>query len=242
MRTGGVEPPQREAAGLQPAELTDARRPLATGSQRRSRPLPRRPGLCGAPPFGTSGVTDRIRTGTAGFTTPGARRLHHGHHDDDPALPADRSLGAVRRGAWLRPAPLGDARLSRGRANGSRHARVAGGLLFVNDGDDRTRTGGLSPDKRVLCASELRPRCMARVGFEPTSRAHEAREDSRSSTALCEPIWPAGVEPAISGARSRRGGQAPPRPDVKPPAGLEPAASGLRTRRHLRFDHGGLRA
>jgi hypothetical protein len=25
-------------------------------------------------------------------------------------------------------------------------------------GDDRTRTGGLSPDKRVLCASELRPR------------------------------------------------------------------------------------
>src|SRR5204863_6853727 len=24
-------------------------------------------------------------------------------------------------------------------------------------GDDRTRTGGLSPDKRVLCTSELRP-------------------------------------------------------------------------------------
>jgi hypothetical protein len=26
------------------------------------------------------------------------------------------------------------------------------------DGDDRTRTGGLSPDKRALCAPELRPR------------------------------------------------------------------------------------
>src|SRR5215470_13235383 len=25
-------------------------------------------------------------------------------------------------------------------------------------GDDRTRTGGLSPDKRALCSSELRPR------------------------------------------------------------------------------------
>jgi hypothetical protein len=34
-------------------------------------------------------------------------------------------------------------------------------------GDDRTRTGGLSPDKRALCSSELRPR-VARVGFEPT--------------------------------------------------------------------------
>ena|SRR5436190_17006512 len=33
-----------------------------------------------------------------------------------------------------------------------------------------------------------------------------AREDSRSSTAQ---VWLAGVEPAISGARSRRGGQLP---------------------------------
>jgi hypothetical protein len=28
-------------------------------------------------------------------------------------------------------------------------------------GDDRTRTGGLSPDKRALCSSELRPRSSA---------------------------------------------------------------------------------
>jgi hypothetical protein len=40
----------------------------------------------------------------------------------------------------------------------------------------------------------------------PRSRAHEAREDSRSSTAQ---VWPAGVEPAISGSQSRRGGLLP---------------------------------
>ena len=61
MRTGGVEPPQHEAAGLQPVELTAAQRP-----QERD---------C------LGGVTDRTRTGTARLTTSGARRLHHGHHE-----------------------------------------------------------------------------------------------------------------------------------------------------------------
>jgi hypothetical protein len=117
-------------------------------------------------------------------------------------------------------------------------------------GDDRTRTGGLSPDKRVLCTSELRPRTARRRassrerGWDsnPRSRAHEAREDSLSSTAQ---VWPAGVEPAISGARSRWGGRLPysqAKVRAVPPAGLEPAASGLRARRHRRFDHGGTRA
>jgi hypothetical protein len=50
-------------------------------------------------------------------------------------------------------------------------------------GDDRTRTGGLSPDKRVLCTSELRPRRVRGWDSNPRSRAHEAREDNRSSTA-----------------------------------------------------------
>lgn len=40
-------------------------------------------------------------------------------------------------------------------------------------------------------------------------------------------VWPAGVEPAVSGSRSRRGGRFPPQPDVMchgaPAAGLEPA-------------------
>ena len=53
MRTGGVEPPQREAAGLQPVELADAQRP--------------------------HGVTGRVRTGATTLegsratTTPRAR-------------------------------------------------------------------------------------------------------------------------------------------------------------------------
>ena len=50
-------------------------------------------------------VADRVRTGAAGLTTPGAS---------------------------VTPRP-------------------------PRNGDDRTRTGGLSPDKRVLCSSELRP-------------------------------------------------------------------------------------
>ena len=79
-----------------------------------------------------------------------------------------------------------------------------------HDGDDRTRNGGLSPDKRALWPLSYAPEEVARVGFEPTSRAHEAREESRSSTARrVVQVWPAGVEPAVSGSRSRRGGRLP---------------------------------
>jgi hypothetical protein len=49
MRTGGVEPPQHEAAGLQPVELAVAQRPRG-------------------------GVAERIRTDTARLTTSGASR------------------------------------------------------------------------------------------------------------------------------------------------------------------------
>jgi hypothetical protein len=35
-------------------------------------------------------------------------------------------------------------------------------------GDDRTRTGGLSPDKRLLLPLSYAPVQIARVGFEPT--------------------------------------------------------------------------
>jgi hypothetical protein len=240
VRTDGFEPPQREAARLQRAGLTSAQRPQGR-------------------------VAGRARTGADGAHNPGCFRLHHGHHES---------------------------------------------------GDDRTRTGGLSPDKRALCAlsyapgkeveggigfpqpetetspsdrlrSQLLPigtpasRCLDRhlltgwpwrlVGASctlgpalctalvpslprparrranpqvrgwdsnPRSRAHEARGDSRSPTA--QQVWPAGLEPAVSGSRNRRGGHAPPQPDAAPPAGLEPAASGLRARRHLPFDHGGM--
>lgn len=38
----------------------------------------------------------------------------------------------------------------------------------TTSGDDRTRTGGLSPDKRALWPLSYAPEKMARVGFEPT--------------------------------------------------------------------------
>src|ERR671925_1237354 len=41
VRTGGVEPPQREAAGLQPVELTTAQRPLVLGWPAGFEPTPR---------------------------------------------------------------------------------------------------------------------------------------------------------------------------------------------------------
>ena len=67
---------------------------------------------------------------------------------------------------------------------------------------------------------------------------------ARTAAPLPRKIWSAGIEPAVSGSRSRRGGLLPysQKTFVRvPPAGLEPAASGLRARRHRRFDHGGMR-
>jgi hypothetical protein len=56
VRTGGVEPPQREAAGLQPVELAGAQRPRELGWPNGLEPIP------------------------SGLTTPDAA-LHHGHHE-----------------------------------------------------------------------------------------------------------------------------------------------------------------
>ena len=94
-------------------------------------------------------------------------------------------------------------------------------------GDDRTRTGALSPDKRALSSSELRPRGLlrvARVGFEPTSRAHEAREDNRSSTALragsrATPKSGRQESNLRSPAPEAGGVPAPPRPEDKSSSG-----------------------
>ena len=71
----------------------------------------------------------------------------------------------------------------------------------------------------------------------PRSRAHEAREDSRSSTARRAHalpharIWPAGVEPAVSGSRNRRDGQASPQPGGVDDRGIEPRTAALSERR-----------
>src|SRR5207253_3086891 len=77
----------------------------------------------------------------------------------------------------LRPAELavaqrppemrGDRPGSNRRRRGSQPRMLPSTPRPPRSGDDRTRTGGLSPDKRALCSSELRPR-VARVGFEPT--------------------------------------------------------------------------
>jgi hypothetical protein len=80
-RTGGVEPPQREATGLQPAELAGAQRPQ-------------------------EGWPAGLEPALSGVTAPGASVY----------------------------------------------------TTTTMSGDDRARTGGLSPDKRVLSSSELRPR------------------------------------------------------------------------------------
>jgi hypothetical protein len=55
-------------------------------------------------------------------------------------------------------------------------------------------------------AAELRLHEVRGRDSNPRSRAHEAREDSLSSTAQ---VCPAGFEPALSGSRNRWGGQAP---------------------------------
>ena len=76
------------------------------------------------------------------------------------------------------------------------------------------------------------------MGFEPTSRAHEAREEA-APPPRCVQVWPAGVEPAISGSRNRRGGRLPysqtknPRRDSNPRFRAENPAS-------LPLDHGGV--
>ena len=91
-------------------------------------------------------------------------------------------------------------------------------------------------------SSELRPQGsgaggIRTHGLELMRLARTAAPLPRSVAAT---VWPAGVEPAISGARNRRGGRSPTTRCRVPPAGLEPAASGLRARRHLPFDHGGM--
>jgi hypothetical protein len=118
------------------------------------------------------GVAGRVRTGPCRAHNPGCFRLHHGHHGAGTT-----GSKAGRDGlAVARPVPCL-----------TRHRRVG-------------RTGGLSPEERALCSSELRPRSSA-GGI----RTHdlELMRLARTASPLPRKVWPAGVEPAISGARSR---------------------------------------
>lgn len=195
MRTGGVEPPQREAAGLQPAELTGARASACEGWPTGFEPVPTRLTTSDARHYTTA--TTKRRAGTTGLE-PATSRLTSecssrlSYAPDCAGGIRTRDLELMRLARTAAPPPRGWTEAS-GKAAPSLHRPGLCGFAAVETG----------------------------------------------------PVRPAGVEPAISGTRSRRGGQAPPRPDDRePPAGLEPAASGLRARRHTvrprgREDSGG---
>jgi hypothetical protein len=149
---------------------------------------------------------------------------------DVPAMKCGRvesnHHSARRRGYSPLSSPVLSVRVEQGRPTGfepvprgsrprmlplhhSHHVKVSG--------DDRTRTGGLSPDKRVLSPLSYAPEWRG-WDSNPRSRAHEAREDSRSSTALglagrsrtcglrCpKPAgWPAPPQPGENEATKRR--------------------------------------
>jgi hypothetical protein len=209
MRTGGVEPPQREASRLQRGELAGCSASARGRGGERLQPLswvtrlPRHAtGGTRAPAEAgrrTLGVAGRGRTGTAGFTVPGA--------------------AVTPRPPW--------------------------------SGDDRTRTGAFSPDKRALSPlshAPVEPSCAGGI------RTHglELMRLARTATPLprCVPSFPnlAGRSRTCDLRRPKPvGWPSPLRPVVAaPPAGLEPAASGLRARRHRlsttgawRFSSGG---
>ena len=109
-------------------------------------------------------------------------------------------------------------------------------------GDDRTRTGGLSLDKRVLCTSELRPHEIREE--EPcfdqaTSLVEERRQESNL---LLELMRLAGLQFPTAQSGWLESNQRSPAPEAGgmsvfptarrtagregPPAGLEPALPG----------------
>jgi hypothetical protein len=139
----------------------------------------------------------------------------------------------------------GDRPGSNRRLRGSQPRMLPSTPRPPRSGDDRTRTGGLSPDKRALCSSELRPPSDGAGGI----RTHGLELMRLARTAAPLPRF-ARREGGLAG-RSRTCGFRLPKPagcqlpygqmNVRsvPPAGLEPATSGLRARRHRHFDHGG---
>ena len=156
VRTGGVEPPQHEATGLQPAELTDAQRP-----QR--------------------GVADRARTGASGLTLPDAAATPRPPRSGDDRRrtgdlsPDKRVLSQL---SYVPAAPRPDS--SARRRKGPLTPSCTGRLVRRRAAGSCCRAGGSSPPRVAAdaAASDWR-------GWDsnPRSRAHEAREDSRSSTA-----------------------------------------------------------
>jgi hypothetical protein len=239
MRTDGVEPPQYEAPRLQRGELTS----------------------CSASAWVR--VAGRARTGADGAHNPGCFRLHHGHHEAGTTglEPVASRLTSERSGASeLRPQGRGGTR-DRLPATGDRRCRLRAPEPAVAHRRSCQRVSAPPPPHRLAleaCRSQLHVGALALhrpffrhflgppVGgpiFDSAGgiRTHglELMRLARTAAPLPRKVWLAGVEPALSGSRSRRGGQSPLQPvDEVPPAGLEPAASGLRARRHSRSTTG----
>jgi hypothetical protein len=241
MRTGGVEPPQHEATRLQRAELAGAQRPRERAADRDR--------------TGTAGITT---PGAAGYTTAatsdvGEPMVPHrpspsgcapvigvwppGRQSRPPASSAcawftDRGLACRRRAttmcAW--------------RTSGS-HVDSAGGIR-THDLELMRLAGTAAPLPRIasLAASAPARRSRAPPAARPADGAVPSgpvlkycalRPDTVSRTPGKRTIWLAGVEPAISGAQSRRGGQSPLQPDVHgvDDRGIEPRCTAVSERR-----------
>ena len=177
METAGVEPtPPRCKRGVLPPE-----RPLDRCGRMESNHQSLR--LRGYNPVSSPVLSVRVRGSRPdsnrhfGNHDPGCLPLHHGHHG------SSRFPGASLR-ARMRVEQCCAARTARRRVrSGARPDAKRPGRPGKRDGSDRTRTGTLSPDKRALCSLSYAPK-LRRWDSNPRSRAHEAREDGRSSTAL----------------------------------------------------------
>jgi hypothetical protein len=148
-----------------------------------------------------------------------------------------------RAATGLQPAELADAQRPRERgdrpdSNRYREDHDLGCCRYTTatttyevSGDDRTRTGGLSPDKRLLLPLSYAPGWRG-WDSNPRFRAHEAREDSRSSTALrlCKGL--AGRSRTCDLRCPRPAGWPTPLQPDETPGETRTRPSGLRVQRH----------
>ena len=151
--------------------------------------------------------------------------------------------------AWrqaLQPAELADAQRpqrkgDRPDSNRHREDHDLGCCRYTTATTKKAGTTGLEPaasrpDKRALCRLSYAP---VITGCAGGIRTHglELMRLARTASPLPR-IWPAGVEPAVSGARSRRGGHSPTQPSRSTPGGTRtrsfrvegPASSPVRPR------------
>src|SRR2546430_812009 len=126
-----------------PASATSARIDAELNAERSSWPAQRAGSFGGGP----AGFEPEPRG-----SQPRMLPLHHDHHAADAGFAGVGHFGSDRH---------------RSRTPGNHHGPRSGPDFPAESGDDRTRTGAYSPDKRVLLPLSYVP-VVARVGFEPT--------------------------------------------------------------------------